>query len=236
MARTQSSQFPGSVYFKLNFSGQIEQNPGFPIQGASTTVITVGSASISLPANARDGQFVFVKNDVGVGNNTLTPAAGDTIDGAAAYSLFANGQAVILQYYAAGNIWYSLTTGDISGSFTATLTGVTATTTGVVRYTLSPSGLVTLSIPTIVGTSNSTLCTLLGLPAILIPQSTTPLSSAIYLQNAGAFNLGLLQINQGPGDGIIQLDVLTSTTGIGNAFSPALGKGIINATVLYSLF
>ena len=58
------------------------------------------------------------------------------------------------------------------GSFTATLTGFTATVTGTVDYTII-GDVVTLSVATdITGTSNATTMTMTGLPADLYPSAT----------------------------------------------------------------
>lgn len=50
------------------------------------------------------------------------------------------------------------------GTFTATLTGVTTTVTGTARYVRVGKS-VTLYIPALTGTSNSTACTITGIPA-----------------------------------------------------------------------
>lgn len=57
------------------------------------------------------------------------------------------------------------------GSFTATLTGCTATVTGTANYSLS-NGVVTLDLPSLSGTSNTTAATITGLPAAIQPTST----------------------------------------------------------------
>lgn len=54
-------------------------------------------------------------------------------------------------------------------SFTATLTGCTTSPTGTVYYTVA-AGVATLTIPEIVGTSNSTAATLTNLPPGLRPE------------------------------------------------------------------
>lgn len=77
------------------------------------------------------------------------------------------------------NIWQQVTPSSsyISGSFTATLTGMTASTTGQIDYKIDPGGTVWLSRSGsgtgIDGTSNTTAMTMTGLPASVIPKFTT---------------------------------------------------------------
>lgn len=79
----------------------------------------------------------------------------------------------------AANIWQQVTPSytAISGSFTATLTGMTASTTGQIDYKIDPSGVVWLSRSgggaALSGTSNSTALTMTGLPAAIRPKFTT---------------------------------------------------------------
>ena len=87
--------------------------------------------------------------------------------------------------------------GRISGTFTVTLSGCTASITGTARYTVY-AGMVTLYIPALSGTSNTTTAVLSGLPAaidpvraqhILIPQVTN--NSTKYLLAKAVVNTDL---------------------------------------------
>lgn len=70
--------------------------------------------------------------------------------------------------YKGGN-WYLLSPQAISGSFTGTLTGMTAATTGSVKYRIINSVATVYSNSFILGTSNSTAMILTGAPQSLWP-------------------------------------------------------------------
>jgi hypothetical protein len=57
------------------------------------------------------------------------------------------------------------------GSYTATLTGVTTTVTGTANYTRVGNSVV-LTLPELLGLSNSTACTITGMPVEIIPSLT----------------------------------------------------------------
>lgn len=68
----------------------------------------------------------------------------------------------------------SISWARLSGTFTGTLTGMTAPTTGTISYSYSLDGLVTLrrdaSLSDLTGTSNTTALTMTGLPSELSPK------------------------------------------------------------------
>lgn len=66
--------------------------------------------------------------------------------------------------------WGSASAGWTTSTFTATATGMTASITGTAKYTISGNQ-VTLDLPALVGTSNTTACTITGLPAAIQPAS-----------------------------------------------------------------
>lgn len=70
--------------------------------------------------------------------------------------------------------WLALVfSGDASGSFTVTATGMSTTVTGTAYYKMS-GGVVVLTYPFLTGTSNATTFTLTGLPAAIRPASGLP--------------------------------------------------------------
>ncbi len=79
---------------------------------------------------------------------------------------------------------------DTSGTFTCTLTGVTATVSGTCKYTVIGKQ-VTLTIPTLIGTTNANTMTVTGLPAVITPASQVWTSRTVALNNnsysAGAY-------------------------------------------------
>jgi len=84
----------------------------------------------------------------------------------------------------------------ISSSFTGTLTGVTATVTGTVKY-VKVGDIVTISVPTLTGTSNAITKTITGMPAAIRPAATkraitivtdnggSPVSGEVFIYDTG---------------------------------------------------
>jgi len=92
------------------------------------------------------------------------------------------GQVAQIIYNGPEEFFYLL--GPISGSFTVTLTGVTATVTGTVRWTRNGRQ-VSLLLPALSGTSNSTAKTYSGMPTSLRPAfNVTGVTTGI--NNSGA--------------------------------------------------
>jgi hypothetical protein len=109
---------------------------------------------------------------------------------------------------------------------TLTLTGCTTSPTGVVRA-VKHGQLVTLYVPTITGTSNTTAATLTGLPAELRPTRDQSVLCRVSNGAAGIV-LGLFQVATG---GTITLGADLG----GGAFNNTLTKGIQLQTLTYSL-
>jgi hypothetical protein len=115
-----------------------------------------------------------------------------------------------------------------AGTFTATLTGVTASTTGTgiwVKISIGNTGVVVLWIPSLVGTSNSTAATVSGLPSAI--------------QTSFAQNLFCLTENAGtPGFSLIQVPAASSAITLFNGVPPSStftasgSKGVPDGCVL----
>lgn len=86
-----------------------------------------------------------------------------------------------------------LTTAGTVSSFLATLTGVSGSVTGTVT-TYKIGQMVTLSFPTMSGTSNSTVCTITGVPSSYWPTTNAQTVFIRIVNSAGATNLGLYKI------------------------------------------
>ena len=83
-----------------------------------------------------------------------------------------------------------------SGSFTIGLTGCTSTINGLCEYTVI-GGVVTLVLPSLLGTSNATTCTLTGIPSELRPEpGDTPRAMAIVTDNS-VHAVGYAQLGSG---------------------------------------
>lgn len=111
------------------------------------------------------------------------------------------------------------------GTFTATLTGCTTSPTATAYYVRNGKH-VAISVPQIIGTSNSTACGLTGLPAALYP-AREQLMFGCFFDN-GAEAAGLIRVQTG---GTINF----YPAQFGNNFTAAGGKGCRTLTMSYSL-
>lgn len=112
-------------------------------------------------------------------------------------------------------------------TFTGTLTGVTATTTGSIKYSLN-GNVVTLEFPSMLQESNSTAHTITGLPAQLRP--TTAQRVLAVVMEADIPTLALITIGT---DGTITLS--TDLAGSGAFTVNSDDNGIVNQTLTYHL-
>lgn len=111
--------------------------------------------------------------------------------------------------------------------FTGTLTGCTTSPTGTCRYEVN-NGVVTLFIPNISGTSNSTACTITGLPAAIQTANDQYGTLAMILDNGNPF---AEQVYVSGGAGTLVLRRNGSDTGFTNSGT----KGIRACTIVYRL-
>lgn len=110
--------------------------------------------------------------------------------------------------------------------YTGTVTGCTTSPTGAIKASIQ-GDTITLQIPTTTGLSNSTACTITGMPAELRPLSQHV--STCVVQDAGAEHLGRLVLGT---DGVITLHKGVSPT----FTNDGLAKGISEITFTYRRF
>lgn len=110
-------------------------------------------------------------------------------------------------------------------AYTATATGMTTSPTGSVNYSVV-GNTVTLDIPNITGTSNTTACTLTGGPVDIRPAADKDV--LIRVSDSGITQLGFAKIKT---TGVIEL----YSTVAGNAFSGSGTKGVVATSVTYTL-
>jgi hypothetical protein len=132
-----------------------------------------------LPANANTGACTLNPNSLGAKN------------------IFARGAALIggelsttvpaLVVYD-GTQFNLLNPEPASGSFTATLTGMSTTVTGTINYLVKGKIVYCYLTSTIAGTSNANTMTLTGVPTALRP--TTGSDVPVYLRDNGVFSMG----------------------------------------------
>jgi len=209
---------------------------------AKAFVWTGGSGTFGLTAAPTLGAdwFVQVRNN-GSGDLTIDPNSSETINGQATLILSPGDSAIVitdgLEFWTIGfgqsaEYAFSLLAIDVSGSgnytlaanelnrtvyvFTGTLTGCTTSPTGAVKYTYD-ANFVDLIFPTITATSNTTACTITGLPAWLWPATTQQGGFAI-INNNSVGELGFFNIDS---SGVISLNRNTLT-----AFTNTGTKGV----------
>jgi hypothetical protein len=118
------------------------------------------------------------------------------------------------------------------GTFTATLTGVDSSVTGTARWTRVGKA-VTLFLPSLLGTSNDTACTITGMPADIFPARAKRIVVPEVRDNSltypGAISLAT--------NGVMTLQFhATVPGGLGGTFTSANGKGLASdAEVAYNL-
>jgi hypothetical protein len=117
---------------------------------------------------------------------------------------------------------------ELLGTFTGTLTGVVGTVTGSVKYTRN-GNIVTLSFPTISGTSNSTGLTVTGLPTSLQTGYSDGARGSAIVTDSGAAAQGQLAVDTS--------GTITFYKGVASAgFTAAGTKGVVAGTsITYSL-
>lgn len=223
---------PGDLLAKKSSSFPIISNPGILIDAFEyTIIITVSGGSVTLPV-ARDGQIIYIRNDLGLSGNTILPNGTDTIDGNAFYTLAAIGQGILLQYSAGNTNWYSLAqvSTTITGSFTATVTGTTGPVTRTFTYVKYASGFVSMDCPQSTGAADGTLaCTITGMPAIIRPSAARQMQ--LTVMNGSIQFPGIGQITTA---GIINLFFFTALgTNPGSVFSATGNNGMLRSSFNY---
>lgn len=211
MSIDQYSQTPASNdlanYFQTGMAPSKVKNAGWDImadlaQQIASLPTSAGSANAQTVTNTRQIGALFtglrarfVPGFTNTGAMTFAP------DGLAAKNVFANGVAAIAGMVVSGvpadmvydgTQWNLLNPQRSTGSFTITLTGMSATTTGTVNYAILPDGK-TLQIwiaANILGTSNSTSMTGTGIPTIIETGSAS--NQPFAVQDSGSGSIGMI--------------------------------------------
>lgn len=124
----------------------------------------------------------------------------------------------------ANEVRFTPATGDsfIPGSFTGTLTGCTTSPTGTIRFSVSDDA-VTLVIPAISATSNTTAATITGMPSNIWPDAAQPCLGVT--QDNGTSTIGKVQVET---TGVLTLYTVLSAT-----FTNSGTKGVGACVVSY---
>jgi hypothetical protein len=199
-----------SATARISIGGDAGKVRGFAVTG---NVVTHGS-------DAFGGPLVSLNGD---GESGII--AGNFLRGtiATAVSGWRSGVAVYSNENLAGKL---PEVAGMTGTYTATATGMTTSPTGTVKYTAF-GGMVVLDIPAIVGTSNSTAFTLTGMPSPIRPAVDKDVLVRIQ-DNGAAITSGYARIKT---TGVIE--VYASPNGA--AFTSSGQKAISTNSISYTL-
>lgn len=174
-----------------------------------------------LPANTNTAGSTINVNGLGVVNllnfDGTALVGGQVIAGQVAQIIFLAGA------------FRLITSTPVSGTFTGTITGLTAVVTGTVRYTLI-GRIVAVRLPVLSGTSNSALCTITGLPTFLTTTSASQVCAVpaqCFMDNSVATNNVVASVS-----GALPGTITFGLNGVAGGFTAAGTKGVINAGVV----
>lgn len=178
--------------------GQTPYTQGADVLSATTTALDAttgdyihitGTTTITAITLAQGAERTVVFN----GALTLTNGASLILPGAANITTAA-GDTAIFRGEASSVVRCIMYQRAAAGSFTATLTGVNATVTGTAYYTIT-NNTVVLDLPKLNGTSNTTACTITGLPAAIQPVSQK--GGTLLLADNGAAFMASMTLSAG---------------------------------------
>jgi hypothetical protein len=195
---------------------------------ASTTFSLVAGVPVQVKVAVTTTSTTPTLNVNGTGAKTIVQADGS----APPAGQFIAGQIVSLIYDGTNYRAMGFTANNppqTSGSFVATLTGTTGAS-GAVLWTVQGNTVV-LTITEILGTSNTNTCSLTGLPANIIPPTTSVNLLIPVFFNATVELVGQCSATITAGSGTITFGLNGSSTG----FTPTGAKGPTACTLVYSL-
>ena len=156
--------------------------------GAESTIVSAGTTDLgSAAAHVVNVTGTTTITSLGTSATTAAPIYSVRFSGSLTLTAGANillpgntnivtqaGDAGLFEYMGAG-VWRLLVYNPFSyktpqsGSFTATLTGMSASTTGTMQYSVSNGQATLWLLSAITGTSNAASLTVTGLPALIVP-------------------------------------------------------------------
>lgn len=185
---------------------------------APYSAYTDGIVIYWLPANSNTGASTLNVN--GLGALAIVDQNGNPLVSGAIIANQVTG--VILS----GGQWRLMTVSiGSAGTFTGTLTGMTAATTGSVTYRVGTNGVVSLLVAVdILGTSNTTAMTMTGVPAVARPGTAVVIVPCTVRDNG---NTGMDAIALVDNSGTIEFRI-AKTNSVAN-YSQFLAAGFTNA-------
>ncbi len=221
---------------RISTAGAITIPGTLGVTGAITGSISGNAATVTTNANltgpiTSTGNATAIASQTGTGTTFMMSASPTTTGTLTAAAITASG--------AVSTGALTATTATLGGgeafvygdtSFTLTATGMTTSPTGT-AYGVKVGNAITLTIPYITGTSNSTGFTLTGLPAGWRPTRAVMMPYSGYVDNGVANPLGFIILTTG---GTLTLGTSTSTAGWTNSGTKAIGQSILPMDVSIS--
>jgi len=227
LTNTKNAVATGNV---VKNAGGAQQNAGYLIVGACDGLnINGGSLQGSMASGGvrfagATGAAVQVGGISVVQTTTTDPVVQSTTSTLTGFSLETNPSNSTVPFTQTG----STITSANSGTFSGSITGCTSSVTGNIEWALNGNQ-VTLTIPTITGTSVSNALTITGLPGFLQPFVSTVVCP-VSATNNGAYTANVTA-SISPGSGVITYSIGGSPTGWTNSST----KGPVGSTITYSL-
>lgn len=202
---------------------------------AGTNTITATGAATFSYATGAEVRFVAAGNNSGATTINITPSGGAALG---AKNVYANGAACVGGEIVSGRPYILIYDGtqfnivgsaasDTQGTFTATLTGCTTSPTATATYSKS-NNVVTLHIPSLSATSNTTACTITGAPVEIRPTTAHQYIPCLTVDN-GASAISGCDVET---SGTITLRVGAAMNVV---FTGSGTKGQLGMTITYNL-
>lgn len=221
-AVTLATAAPVTAAFSINYliEASFQETDSVPVvlpyyNASNPTVPFSGPGNLGTPQNTVRKGTLVVQAKAGIPATTgsqTTPAPDAGFVGLYVVTV-ANGQATVTST----NIAVAAAAPFNAGTFPATLTGCTTAPTVTVKW-FKNGNVITAIIPGVTATSNSTACTLTGMPANLWPLSAQTFGVAALLNN-GAAGIGGISLDTA---GVLSLFVNATSSG----FTASGTKGI----------
>jgi hypothetical protein len=218
-----------------------------PLGGSS--VITMGGVNVTGGTIPTNGINFYLGAFLGLSAGGFERVTINSTTGQMAVVASSSGQTLVINGGLAGagvvaatmyevldsiNALKSVATYEV-GTFTGTLTGCTTSPTATFNWSRNGNA-VTIDCPTLTATSNTTACTVTGLPAALTPARTQLISVAGIEDGSVVLNSGSIQVSGTTLTLLLASVVGARVTHSNNTFSNVNIKGISTAvTITYNL-
>lgn len=194
---------------------------------------TAGATTLNLPAAAgalvAGRVYTILKTDASANTVTIDGNAAETIDGAATVVLGGNVGRSRLTITCDGTNWRILELYE-EGTYTAIITGGTTAPTRSASYTRNGKQ-ISIRCTNLFVTSNTTACTLTGMPSHIFPASTWDLAVSTIRDNTLNYP-GIIRVET---TGVLTLSFHNAITTVTGTFTNSGSKGIDDFAISYTL-